>query len=388
MPDLPYRLGIEASSGDTDVQYAVLIDGDAEKSGAFEASINDSDTIERLGNGKLLLTGSVWGGTDAYAYRGVREAMAFSDNSRVTVHIDNGSKQKHIGDVTRFREIVDWSNRPRSGSSGGGGGGGSQKTGSVETGPNVETKTRASGNGDSPITYTTGPFHRYIDPQDGDDSWPGTKEDPIKTIGEYIRRWPTISYHSTHGFMRKGTFNEGPIHFPETKVKEFGNHGSRDDLFGIGPAVDEIGELPRDDVRDYVVNARQVNTRLHPYTNFNTMGFHDFQLNGCVQNRHSTVGLVNMVLNPGEMGPPGGGGRMARGYDAYAGLGFLIDCHVLEGADYLANLAQQGRLEVRRCSAEDLDSLEGVINLQASKRRNVYDMGGNDLGPTDSWFDQ
>ena len=93
-----------------------------------------------------------------------------------------------------------------------------------------------------------------------------------------------------------------------------------------------------------------------------------------------------MVLNPGTMTPPGGKGGMARGYDCYGGFGFLADCHIKEGADYLANLAQQGRLELRRCSAEDLDSLKGVVNLQASDRSNVYDGGGNDLGRFNSWF--
>ena len=343
-------------------------------------SLEANDTI--VGQHKVE-GGVVAGGWDYYGVQGWVSGLKLRPSAMVTLNGEQVSRQ----------ELLDY--RPARVGGGGAGqnSGGGDGTGSagdhrpddepIERGENVsvQTGTRASHGNDpnSPYTYTTGPFVRVLDPQDGDDTWPGTPKDPLKTIQEYLDRLPLLAQHTAHGITRKGAYNEGALHMHPVIKAWDGNKGG----LRIGPDV-EIGKnehLPRRDREDIVVNARQINAQVWGYATPNQFTFHNMKINGALQNRWGQIAARYVTFDPVPMAS-----GMKRAYDCYGGFGFLWDCDFAAGTHHVANLAQHGQVELRRCSLDDPSALRSVINLQGATEAGVHDGGGNDLGKFNDWF--
>jgi len=375
------------------VRYRIRVSHSLGKSDARGASINSGDKID-----DNSATGVVGAGRDSWAYSGKREAIELSDPETTLIAVNDGdflpaSKYGEVSPLRGEASEPEGDDEPRQ--SGGASGWGDWLP---PEDPSAERYGTASGpvreGGDpaveyvgetgSPLSYTTEPMFRYIDPVDGDDSWPGTREDPLATIGEFVSRLPGYARHGVKAILRKGrTYVEGSIHFPHTVHKEMGSSGGHDTFtIGAGAPLGDDGEgadpLSRDERDSIVVKSKQIGVRLHPYATPNTMTFHNFKLEGCIQNRWGAVAARHMTLDPAENYY-----FLARGMDTYGGSIFAWDSTIAEGAPILANTAQHGHVAVRNCEADDPDSLDCVVRAQATDPRLITDEGGNEFGGID-----
>ena len=338
-----------------------------------DATIESNDGVVPNGGGNWALVGEVRGGKDLYAFDGDIHA-----NSEVDA---GATAEVSEGDAERI-------------TNGSGGGWGPVQP---PTDPDAERygtagRTPERDGGDPAVEYpngvghpgsfTTAPMYRWIDPDDGDDSWPGTKSDPIASISEFVSRLPTWGLHGIQGVLAKGTYEEGAIHWPHPVFlgmgsgKGFGREFGLGGAGGKGPAGSDPSPLPRADREDIVVRARQINAQLYPYGNVFGASFHNFELKGCIQNRWGTTTVANVTLDPGA-NPQGS--RPPRGVDTYGGRVFVWDSRVRDGADYLANTAQHGMVSLRRCDGTDADSLKAAVRAQATDPSLIFDVWGNEF---------
>lgn len=323
---MTHTIAIRDSGGITANDYKLVFSGKDHKPSFADvhgATPSKGAGIFKNNRGQWCVDDHVWGGTDAWTYKGRKVRMAFDDPSRIEIKINDGDWQP----ASNFNATESFDGSSPGGSSGGGGGDSSDSS-SGGSSPKGGTSKDASGSWNP---QTGG--DRDLDPKHGVVDRPFvTSEDRTVTVGSggrfgtiqaALNHIPRFVEHKFWIQLEQGVHGNEPgdsLNFPPSIVAAA--HGS----------IKIVGDA--DNPRDYAIDIRQGNPMFVAGTAQN-VSFEGVHIRGSLQNRFGTVELDSCVVSAGQRW--GKGDSVA--LDTYGGHAQLLDT-VLESDEAALNLVE------------------------------------------------